>query len=55
MFPVAQLCKIIGVSRSAYYAWLKRLVKHIALEQPNLYRSAKAIFKRIEIAWFTVS
>ncbi|OHU86484.1 transposase [Pseudoalteromonas amylolytica] len=35
----------MGVSRSAYYAWLNRPVKRIAPELLNLYRRAKAIFK----------
>ena len=45
MFPVAKLCKVMKISRSAYYAWLKRPVKIITAEQLHLYRSAKAIFK----------
>ncbi|MBD1585001.1 IS3 family transposase, partial [Pseudoalteromonas sp. S16_S37] len=45
IFPVTQLCRVIGVSRSAYYAWLNRPLKRIAPEQLNLYRRAKAIFK----------
>ncbi len=34
------------VSRSAYYAWLKRPTKLISAEQLHLYRRAKALFKR---------
>jgi len=34
------------VSRSAYYAWLKRPAKLITAEQLNLYRRAKAIFEK---------
>ena len=45
MFPVAKLCKVMKISRSAYYAWLKRPVKIITAEQLHLYRNAKAIFK----------
>jgi putative transposase len=45
MFPIAKLCKMMKVSRSAYYAWLKRPAKIITAEQLNLYRSAKTIFK----------
>ena len=33
------------MSRSAYYAWLKRLAEVITSEQLHLYRQAKAIFK----------
>jgi putative transposase len=35
----------MSVSRSAYYAWLKRPAKLITAEQLHLYRRAKAIFK----------
>ncbi|MCF6443101.1 IS3 family transposase [Pseudoalteromonas luteoviolacea] len=45
-FPVVKLCKIMKVSRSAYYAWLKRPAKIITAEQLHLYRRAKAIFKQ---------
>ena len=45
MFPIAKLCKMMKVSRSAYYAWLNRPAKIITAEQLHLYRSAKAIFK----------
>jgi putative transposase len=41
MFLEAKLCKMMKVSRSAYYAWLKRPAKIITAEQLNLYRSAK--------------
>ncbi|MFQ3179366.1 MAG: putative transposase [Pseudoalteromonas tetraodonis] len=34
------------VSRSAYYAWLKRPAKVITVEQLNLYRKAKYFFKK---------
>ncbi|WP_448570070.1 IS3 family transposase [Thalassotalea ganghwensis] len=45
-FPVVKLCKIMKVSRSAYYAWLNRPAKIITAEQLHLYRRAKAIFKQ---------
>ena len=34
------------VSRSAYYAWLKRPAKIITAEQLNLYRKAKQLFEK---------
>jgi putative transposase len=36
----------MSVSRSAYYAWLNRPAKLITAETLNLYRRAKALFKR---------
>ncbi len=44
MFPVKALCRVMKVSRSAYYAWLKRPAKVITAERLHLYRRAKAIF-----------
>ncbi len=32
VFPVVQLCKMMNVSRSAYYAWLHRPAKIITAE-----------------------
>lgn len=37
---------MMKVSRSAYYAWLKRPAKLITPEQLNLYRRAKTIFEQ---------
>lgn len=37
---------MMRVSRSAYYAWLKRPAKIITIEQLNLYRKAKQLFKK---------
>ncbi len=34
------------ISRSAYYAWLKRPAKLITAEQLSLYRRAKAVFEQ---------
>ncbi len=36
----------MGISRSAYYAWLNRPAKIITAEQLHLYRRAKTIFKQ---------
>ncbi|WP_163133852.1 IS3 family transposase [Agarivorans sp. Alg241-V36] len=44
-FPVLKLCKAFGVSRSAYYGWLKRPAKVISAELLHLYRRTKTIFK----------
>ncbi|MEW6996037.1 IS3 family transposase [Colwelliaceae bacterium MEBiC 14330] len=46
VFPVVKLCKVMKVSRSAYYAWLKRPAKIITAEQLNLYRKAKQLFDK---------
>ncbi|WP_284242666.1 IS3 family transposase [Thalassotalea insulae] len=45
-FPVVKLCQIMNISRSAYYAWLKRPAKIITAEQLNLYRKAKYFFEK---------
>lgn len=37
---------MMNVSRSAYYAWLKRPARIITLEQLNLYRKAKQLFEK---------
>ncbi|WP_261593438.1 IS3 family transposase [Pseudoalteromonas holothuriae] len=44
VFPVVKLCKVMKVSRSAYYAWLKRPAKVITVEQLNLYRKTRHFF-----------
>lgn len=41
---MAILCRVMQVSRSAYYAWLKRPEKLITADELNLYRRAKALF-----------
>lgn len=38
-------CSVMKVSRSAYYAWLKRPAKIISSETLHLYRRAKQLFK----------
>ncbi|REL25696.1 IS3 family transposase [Thalassotalea euphylliae] len=43
---VRKMCAVMQVSRSAYYAWLKRPAKLITAEELHLYRRAKALFKR---------
>lgn len=39
------LCRVMQVSRSAYYTWVKRPAKIITAEELHLYRRAKALFK----------
>lgn len=39
-------CKVICVSKSAYYAWRKRPAKIISAETLNLHRRAKALFEK---------
>ena len=41
VFPLVKLCKVMKVSRSAYYALPKRTAKIITAEQLHLYRTAK--------------
>ncbi|MFC4281438.1 IS3 family transposase [Thalassotalea piscium] len=45
-YPVLPLCAAMQVSRSGYYAWLKRPGKLITAETLQLYRKAKTFFKR---------
>ncbi|TMP79472.1 IS3 family transposase [Pseudoalteromonas phenolica] len=45
-FPIVKLCKIMKISRSAYYAWLNRPAKIITAEQLHMYRRTKTIFKQ---------
>lgn len=40
------LCRAMGVSRSAYYAWTKRPCKLIPAEELMLWRRIKALFER---------
>ena len=39
------LCDVMQVSRSAYYAWLKRPARVITVDDLQLYRRAKSLFK----------
>jgi transposase InsO family protein len=43
-FPVAQLCRVIGVPRSTYYDWQQRGSKVIPAEEMALRRRLKALF-----------
>ena len=44
-FPVTVLCRVMGVSCSAYYDWRKRPAKIISADELQLYRRAKALFE----------
>ena len=44
-YPVVLLCRLMRVSRSAYYAWKGRPTKVITADELHLYRRAKALFK----------
>jgi putative transposase len=44
-FPVAMLCKVMRISKSAYYAWRKRPAIIISALTLNLHRREKAIFE----------
>ena len=43
-YPVRLLCRVMKVSRSAYYAWCKRLAKVISTDELHLYRRMKELF-----------
>ena len=44
VYSVVSLCKVMTVSRSAYYAWLKRPAKLITEQELMLYRRCKSLF-----------
>lgn len=44
-YPVRLLCRVMSVSKSAFYAWKARPAKVITAEALHLYRRAKALFK----------
>ncbi len=43
-YPVRILCRVMRVSRSAFYAWKARPARIITAEELHLYRRAKALF-----------
>ncbi|WP_432453516.1 IS3 family transposase [Agarivorans sp. QJM3NY_29] len=45
-FPVAQLCRVMNVSKSGYYDWLKRPANVIGLDTLKLYRRVRQLFKK---------
>ena len=44
-YPIRLLCRVMNVSKSAFYAWKARPAKVITAEELHLYRRAKALFK----------
>ena len=44
-YPVRLLCRVMNVSKSAFYAWKARPAKVITAEELHLYRRAKELFK----------
>ena len=45
-YPVTVLCRVMQVSRSAYYDWCKRPTTIIDAETLHIHRRMKALFKR---------
>ena len=46
MFPIEKMCKVLGVSRSGYYSWLKRKPSKRALEDKELMEQIRVIHKK---------
>ncbi|MCL1107776.1 MULTISPECIES: IS3 family transposase [Shewanella] len=46
LFPIAQLCRVMSVSKSGYYDWHKRPANVISLETLKLYRLIRQLFKQ---------
>ncbi|MCL1107918.1 IS3 family transposase [Shewanella algicola] len=45
-FPVALLCRVMCVSKSGYYDWLKRPANVISLDTLKLYRRVRRLFEK---------
>lgn len=45
VFPVVSLCRVMQVSSSAYYDWLKRPGRLISSETLRLFRKMKELFE----------
>ncbi|MDC9591952.1 IS3 family transposase, partial [Xenorhabdus sp. XENO-10] len=43
-FPICQLCRVMKVSRSTFYAWQAKPVRLLSDEQQALHRKATALF-----------
>jgi len=43
-YPVRMLCRVMRVSKSAFYAWKARPARIIKAEELHLYRRAKILF-----------
>jgi transposase InsO family protein len=46
MFPIEMMCKVLGVSRSGYYSWLKRKPSKRALKDKKLMEQIREIHKK---------
>jgi len=46
MYPLLVLCRVLGVSRSDYYAWLNRTPSKNAVQEMRLEVEIKAAHKR---------
>ena len=46
MFPIEMMCKVLGVSRSGFYSWLKRGPSKRALENDELMEQIRVIHKK---------
>ena len=46
MFPIEMMCKVLGVSRSGFYSWLKRKPSKRAVENENLMEQIRVIHRK---------
>jgi len=46
VFPIEKMCKVLEVSRSGYYAWLKSSPAKRAIEDKELMERIKLIHKQ---------
>lgn len=46
MFPIEMMCKILGVSKSGYYSWLKRKPSKRAIENQKLMEQIRQVYKK---------
>lgn len=46
MFPIETMCKVLGVSRSGFYSWLKRKPSKRALEDQEIMKQIREIHKK---------
>ena len=46
MFPIEMMCKVLGVSKSGYYSWLKRKPSKRAIENQKLMEQIRQVYKK---------
>ncbi len=46
MFSIEMMCKVLGVSRSGFYYWLKRKPSKRALENEELMVQIRSVHKK---------